>query len=114
MGYLLGFDAGSSFIKATLLDIASGEVVAAASSPPSEFAIAAPRPGWAEQDPEGWWEHVKRAAAILHESSGARLDEVEAVGIAYQMHGLVIVDRNLQPLRPVHHLVRLAGGIPGR
>ncbi|MEW6552856.1 MAG: FGGY family carbohydrate kinase [Actinomycetota bacterium] len=100
MGYLLGFDAGSSFIKAALLDMATGEVVASASSPRSELAIAAPRPGWAEQDPLVWWEHLKRAAALLREGSGADLTAVRAVGIAYQMHGLVVVDRSLEPLRP--------------
>jgi xylulokinase len=100
MGYLLGYDAGSSFIKAALLDISTGEMAAAASSPQSELAIAAPRPGWAEQDPQAWWEHLKHATALLRERSGTDLGEVEAVGMAYQMHGLVIVDRNLEPLRP--------------
>ena len=100
MGYLLGYDAGSSSLKATLLDVESGEVVAAAASPPGELHIAAPRPGWAEQDPGDWWEHLGLATAMLGDTPGVELGEVEAIGISYQMHGLVVVDRNLEPLRP--------------
>ena len=100
MGYLLGYDAGSSSIKATLLEVETGEVVAAAASPEKELAIAAPSPGWAEQDPEVWWEHLKRATALMRERSGADLRNIKAVGISYQMHGLVIVGRDLEPLRP--------------
>ncbi len=100
MGYLLGYDAGSSLIKAALLDADTGATVAAASSPPGELAIDAPRPGWAEQDPRAWWEHLQRATAMLGEAPGANLRAVEAIGISYQMHGLVVVDRELRPLRP--------------
>ncbi|RJP29420.1 MAG: carbohydrate kinase [Actinobacteria bacterium] len=100
LGYLLGYDAGSSSIKAALLQVETGDVVAAAASPAREFAIASPRPGWAEQDPETWWEHLKRATALVRERSGADLGDVDAVGISYQMHGLIIVDRDLEPLRP--------------
>jgi xylulokinase len=100
LGYLLGYDAGSSSIKAALLDVETGKVVAAAASPERELAIVSPQPGWAEQDPEVWWEHLKRATALMRERSGADLHAVDAVGISYQMHGLVIVDRDLAPLRP--------------
>jgi xylulokinase len=100
LGYLLGYDAGSSSVKATLLEAETGRVVAAAASPERELAIASPHPGWAEQDPEVWWEHLKRATAFIRERSGADLRDVEAVGVSYQMHGLVLVGRDLEPLRP--------------
>jgi xylulokinase len=96
--YLLGYDVGSSSIKASLLEIESGSAVAGAVSPKRELAIQAPRPGWAEQDPEVWWEHVTRATAEL--GSQAELAEVDAVGISYQMHGLVCLDREGRVLRP--------------
>lgn len=99
MAFLLGYDAGSSSIKAALLDVETGRPVASASSPAEEMPISAPRPGWAEQDPEMWWEHLKRATAMLAESGGANLWEVRAIGISYQMHGLVVVDEKLRPLR---------------
>lgn len=100
LGYLLGYDIGSSSIKASVVEIDSGKTVASAVSPPEEMAIRAPQPGWAEQDPEDWWNHVKQATALIRSQTEIDLEKVEAVGIAYQMHGLVLVDRNLDPLRP--------------
>ena len=71
--HLLGYDVGSSSIKATLLEAATGTVVASAVSPERELPIQAPRPGWAEQDPETWWEHVQpRRAARARRATGAR------------------------------------------
>jgi xylulokinase len=99
-GYLLGYDAGSSFIKAALLDAGTGRVAAQATSPASELAIAAPRAGWAEQDPSDWWENLVRATRMLGETPGVDLKQVRAVGISYQMHGLVLIDRNQRVLRP--------------
>jgi len=98
--YLLGYDIGSSSIKASLLEAASGVVVAASTSPGTEMPIRAERPGWAEQDPALWWEHVVAATAAIRARAGGRLREVAAVGISYQMHGLVLVDRDLTVLRP--------------
>ncbi|MBN1837693.1 MAG: carbohydrate kinase [Spirochaetales bacterium] len=98
--YLLGFDVGSSSIKAALLEAATGRVVASASSPKRELAIQAPRPGWAEQDPEVWWEHVRNAAAEIRQAAGPALQDTAAVGISYQMHGLVCLDREGRVLRP--------------
>ncbi len=97
--HLLGFDIGSSSIKATLLDAESGAVVATAVSPSTELAITARKPGWAEQDPEEWWRHVVAAAKAIGAKTGT-LDGVAAIGIAYQMHGLVLVDKAQKPLRP--------------
>jgi xylulokinase len=99
-GYLLGFDVGSSSIKAALIDCASGLSVGEAGSPKTELAISAPRPGWAEQDPAVWWENVVAAAAELKAASGPAFDSVRAIGIAYQMHGLVLVDKAGKVLRP--------------
>jgi xylulokinase len=99
-GLLLGFDVGSSSIKAALLDAATGRLVAAATSPESELEIAAPKPGWAEQDPETWWRHVVRSALSLRAKAGKRWTDVRAIGISYQMHGLVAVDRAGEPVRP--------------
>ncbi len=97
-GYLLGYDIGSSSIKACLVDIQSGHVAASAASPQTELDIISPRPGWAEQDPEVWWTHVKRATALLRGEGRIDLSAVRAIGISYQMHGLVMVDKNRAPL----------------
>jgi len=98
--YLLGYDLGSSSIKATLLDTETGRAVSTAVSPEKEMAIQSPKPGWAEQDPELWWQHIKRATAILIHQSDASPNDIAAIGISYQMHGLVLVDSHQQILRP--------------
>jgi xylulokinase len=104
--YLLGLDIGSSSIKAALLNVKDGKVRAVSSSPcPSvagegELGISVPRPGFAEQDPETWWDHVKRAVARLRQTARADTLPVRAIGISYQMHGLVVVDDAGRPLRP--------------
>lgn len=100
MGYLLGYDVGSSAVKAALVDIESGSPVAAAVSPADELPIQAPRPGWAEQDPGLWWTHIVSATHELAADQPAALREVKAIGLSYQMHGLVLVDRALRVLRP--------------
>jgi xylulokinase len=103
MALLLGYDVGSSSIKATLLDAQTGKVVATASSPEKELEIIAKKIGWAEQEPQVWWEHVKEATrkvASKIRNPKSEIRNVEAIGISYQMHGLVIVDKNKQVLRP--------------
>jgi xylulokinase len=100
MTCLLGFDIGSSSVKATLLEAEGGRVVATATSPGVEMEIIAQRAGWAEQEPEGWWEHLKICAAELKAQAPTHWQGVEAIGIAYQMHGLVVVDKNHEVLRP--------------
>jgi xylulokinase len=99
MKYLLGYDIGSSSIKATLLDIESGTAVTSASSPATELDIQSLQPGWAEQDPAIWWENVVQATAKIKSQSGINLEAVEAIGISYQMHGLVLVDKAMKVLR---------------
>ena len=98
--YLLGFDIGSSSVKASLIDAETGEAIASGSSPKTEMKIEAPQPGWAEQSPLDWWEHLKNALNEIKTKSKADLKVVKAIGISYQMHGLVCVDKNLEVLRP--------------
>lgn len=98
--YLLGYDIGSSSVKASLVNAESGKCISSAFYPKIEAEIKAVRPGWAEQDPLSWWENLKLAThAVLTES---RIDaaDIKAIGISYQMHGLVCVDKNQQVLRP--------------
>lgn len=98
--YLLGYDIGSSSVKASLVSIATGKAVASAYYPKSEAPIAAVRPGWAEQNPADWWSYLKAATAETMAAAGAKGDDVAAIGISYQMHGLVCVDKDGEVLRP--------------
>ena len=100
MALLLGYDVGSSSIKATLMDAGTGKVLASATSPDKELDIVAAEIGWAEQEPSVWWEHVVKATHKI--TAQARFDagDIGAIGISYQMHGLVVVDKNRQVLRP--------------
>jgi xylulokinase len=97
---ILGLDIGSSSVKGVILDLASGKALAHASSPATELAISSPKAGWAEQHPDLWWEHVCNVIAALRASNPENLQGVKAIGIAYQMHGLVLVDAQARPLRP--------------
>ena len=98
--YLLGYDCGTSSIKATLLDAATGKVLASAAEPKEEMPILAAQSGYAEQDPETWWTNLKAATAAIKQQSNLDLADVAAIGIAYQMHGLVLVDKAGKVLRP--------------
>ena len=98
--YLLGYDIGSSSVKASLVNAESGRSVASAFYPKTEATIIAVKRGWAEQNPESWWENLKLATADILAQSGVNGAEVKAIGISYQMHGLVCVDRNQKVLRP--------------
>jgi xylulokinase len=98
--YLLGYDLGSSSVKASLIDITSGLAVASAQSPTEEMPMIAVRSGWAEQDPTLWWEHAVKALESCLKKAKASASEVIAIGVSYQMHGLVCVDKNLNVLRP--------------
>ncbi|MGB2865456.1 MAG: FGGY family carbohydrate kinase [Sedimentisphaerales bacterium] len=100
MALLLGYDIGSSSIKATLMDAETGKVLAAATSPDEELEIVAKQLGWAEQDPAVWWEHVKTATKKIRAQAEFDAGDIHAIGISYQMHGLVVVDKNKQVLRP--------------
>ena len=98
--YLLGYDIGSSSVKASLVDAQSGRCVASSFYPKSEAAIIAVKPGWAEQEPSSWWENLKLATAEVLAASSADPKDIKAIGISYQMHGLVCVDKDQNVLRP--------------
>jgi xylulokinase len=98
--YLLGLDIGSSSVKATLVDIATGQRAASAQSPTEEMEMIAVNPGWAEQDPETWWQHVLVCIKSCLAQTATKADQVKAIGIAYQMHGLVCIDKAGNPVRP--------------
>ena len=105
MNYLLGIDLGSSSVKVSLVEVDSGQCAASASYPDMEAPIKALQPEWAEQRPDDWWEYFKNALAkcmqhveTFQETSLQRHDIV-AIGISYQMHGLVCLDKNRQLLR---------------
>jgi xylulokinase len=98
--FLLGLDIGSSSVKASILSAEPGTTVASVYYPKKEMEIIARSAGWAEQDPEVWWSNLKLAVNEVINTSGAKPEEVLAIGISYQMHGLVVVDKNKNVLRP--------------
>ena len=98
--YLLGYDIGSSSVKASLVDAQTGKCLSSAFYPKSEAAIMAVKPGWAEQEPSSWWENLKLATSAVLSGSGVNPADIKAIGISYQMHGLVCVDKDLNVLRP--------------
>jgi len=98
--FLLGYDIGSSSIKASLIDAESGELVSSAYSPETEMKINAPRIGWAEQNPEDWWDHVVIATKNMISHIDITAYKICGIGISYQMHGLVLVDKNYKILYP--------------
>lgn len=97
--YLLGYDIGSSSVKAALVDASTGACVASDFFPKSEASIKALRPGWAEQNPESWWNYLSEATASVLSASGVDSSDIKAIGISYQMHGLVLLDKERKVLR---------------
>lgn len=98
--FLLGYDIGSSSVKAALVETQTGRIAASAFYPRREMPIAAPRADWAEQDPAMWWDNLRLATADVMQQAQAKAADIEAIGISYQMHGLVCVDKAGKPLRP--------------
>jgi xylulokinase len=98
--YLLGYDLGSSSVKASIIDADTGQVTASAQSPAEEMSMVALRAGWAEQDPSLWWEHAIKSLQACLKKAGVKGEEIVAIGISYQMHGLVCVDKKFNVLRP--------------
>ncbi len=96
---LLGIDLGTSSIKVSVVDAATHAVLAAAQYPDSEAAIISKHPGWAEQSPDTWWEYVQQAIHKVHAMKVYNPADIAAIGIAYQMHGLVLVDKDQRVLR---------------
>lgn len=97
--FLLGIDLGTSSIKVSVLEAATQKVISSVQYPESEAEILCPQPGWAEQDPLTWWENTKNAIKKSHATGKYDPKEIKAIGIAYQMHGLVILDADGTPLR---------------
>jgi xylulokinase len=98
--YLIGFDIGSSSVKVSLVNGENGHCVASSFYPKEEMQITAHQSGWAEQEPELWWKNLKLALADVLNESGVKPESIESIGISYQMHGLVMVDKNHQVIRP--------------
>ena len=98
--YSIGYDVGSAFVKASLIDLSSGKNIASFTSPEKEMKIHAPESDWAEQEPEVWWENVKTATKKVIHNSGVKPAEIGSIGISYQMHGLVLIDKNKEVIRP--------------
>lgn len=97
---LLGLDIGSSSIKAALVDARTGATLGVAHAPDTEMSMAAPQPGWAEQDPDIWWANCCTAVQLLLRNTSANTANIAAIGISYQMHGLVLLDAVGQVVRP--------------
>ena len=96
--YLLGYDIGSSSVKGSVVDAQSGKTVAFASYPEHEAPIISQKAGWAEQEPRMWWGDLKVVTQKLLQTVDAA--DIKAIGISYQMHGLVCVDKDHNVLRP--------------
>ncbi len=100
MAYFLGIDIGSSSVKVSIFDGEKGQVIASAFAPQTEAPIASPQNGWAEQNPADWWAYFKTAWQSALRDTRMDAHNIRAIGITYQMHGLVLVDKDLQVLRP--------------
>ena len=98
--YLLGCDIGSSSVKASIVDANSGLTIGADFYPKEEAPIKAVKPGWAEQEPDDWWKYLKEAIKGAIAKAGIQGTDIKAIGISYQMHGLVLVDKKMEVLRP--------------
>lgn len=98
--FLLGIDLGTSSIKASIVDANSKKEIASAQYPDVEAEISSPQKGWAEQEPEMWWENTQQAIKRVVASGLFDAQQIVSIGISYQMHGLVMVDKNQKVLRP--------------
>ncbi|MTB51284.1 xylulokinase [Lewinella sp. W8] len=98
--YTLGFDLGSSSVKAALVEVATGKVLARVTAPDHEMGMAVPEPGWAEQNPADWYAYAREATQQILAQTQVQSDQVKAIGIGYQMHGLVLVDEDHAVVRP--------------
>ena len=97
--YYIGFDIGSSSVKVALVNALSGKKIIALHEPQEEMAITALQSDWAEQDPSSWWEYVCKATKRVIREAKVSAKEISGIGISYQMHGLVVVDKAGVPLR---------------
>ena len=99
MNYHLGLDIGSSSIKAALVETESGKSIGVVQEPKEEMGMFAQKNGWAEQEPLDWWLHICNAIKSLQKKYNINKTQIKGIGISYQMHGLVLVDKNGNPLR---------------
>ncbi|MFK8061415.1 MAG: xylulokinase [Polaribacter sp.] len=99
MNYYLGIDVGSSSIKVALVETESGKSLGVVQEPKEEMSMFAQKNGWAEQKPNDWWKHICNAITSLKKQYNISRTQIKGIGISYQMHGLVIVDKNGNPLR---------------
>ena len=97
--YYLGLDIGSSSVKAALVEISSGKSLGVIQEPEEEMSILAQKNGWAEQKPEDWWLHTCNSIARLKHQYNVSRTQIKGIGISYQMHGLVLVDKSGKVLR---------------
>lgn len=97
--YYIGYDIGSSSVKVAIIEAATGKSIISLNEPSSEMPIEAPQLNWAEQNPNMWWQYA--CVATKRAIKDARIDasKISGIGISYQMHGLVIVDVQGEPLR---------------
>ena len=97
--YYLGLDIGSSSVKAALVEISSGKSIGVVQEPSEEMSMFAQKNGWAEQKPEDWWLHTCNSIARLKQQYNVSRTQIKGIGISYQMHGLVLVDKSGKVLR---------------
>jgi len=98
--YSIGYEIGSSSVKASLVNATTGECVAQNYFSKTEMAIQSPQPGWTEQEPESWWNNLIITTQSVLSSANIAIGDIKAIGISYQMHGLVLVDKEQNVLRP--------------
>lgn len=98
--FFIGYDIGSSSVKASIIDGETGNCIASDFFPKQEMEIVSVKTGWAEQHPEKWWENLKLATKSVLNSSKVDPESIESIGISYQMHGLVVLDKEGNVLRP--------------
>lgn len=98
--FAIGYDIGSSSVKAGIVDLQSGATVKVTQSPTLEMEIISPKQDWAEQFPETWWHYVCQATKSLLKKTNISPSKIKSIGISYQMHGLVLVDQEMNSIRP--------------
>ncbi len=97
--YYIGYDIGSSSVKVALVEAATGKKVIVLNEPQNEMEILSLQPDWAEQDPEMWWQYICTATKRAIKEANIEASKIQGIGISYQMHGLVIVDKDGKSLR---------------
>ena len=97
--YFIGYDLGSSSVKVAIVDSTTGENILSIHEPKGEMSIISQHANWAEQNPDDWWDFICTATRRALIKSNIRSSDIKAIGISYQMHGLVVVDKAKKPLR---------------